>query len=366
MAVRENLTSDPLSNQQWAEGLEAQVLDKISYVNYIGTSGSSLIQQRNELVRDAGDTITFGLRPQDYPVLLGESDEYEGNENAITTYTDSIVINEIGLPYRWKTRMSRQRVKFEDREEAQAAISDGMANGLDIGFFIQTAGFDATSGTYFGYNMATLPATMKGNNTVFPPDANHHIHADPVNNSADEDLADGDDFTLELISLAVQTAKVDVDIPIRPLRINGGEYYVVFIHPYQLAQLRNSSSRWAAVQMAALQGGFVNDNPLLNGTMGVWDGCLIVESTRIPPGVHSSTKAVISEVRRAVFCGAQAATIAWGRTGGDPGSFVWEEERFGYGRQRGIAASALVGLKKNRFNSEDFATIVISSWSEAN
>jgi N4-gp56 family major capsid protein len=364
MAFRENLTSDALSNQQWAEGLEAQVLDKISYVNYIGTSGSSLVQQRNELVRNAGDTITYGLRPQDYPVLLGESDEYEGNENAITTYTDSIVINEIGLPYRWKTRMSRQRVKFEDREEAQAAISDGMANGLDIAFFIQISGFDATSGSYFGYNMATLPATMEGNNAVTSPDAAHHIFAG-TGNAADEDLADNDDFTLELISLAVQTAKVDVDIPIRPVRINGGEYYVVFVHPYQLAQLRASGSRWDGVMLAAMQGGFVKDNPLLVGTMGVWDGCLIVESTRVTPGVNSSTKAVISTVRRAVFCGAQAATIAWGRTGGDPGSFVWEEERFGYGRQRGIAASALVGLKKNRYNSQDFATIVISSWSEA-
>jgi N4-gp56 family major capsid protein len=362
MAFAENLTSDALSNQQWAEGLEAEVLDKISYVNYIGTSSSSLIQKRDDLVKNAGDTITFGLRPQDYPVLLGESDEFEGNENAISYYTDSIVISEVGLPYRWKTRMSRQRVRFEDREEAQAAISDGMANGLDIGFFIQISGFNATSGTYFGYDMSTLPAEMKGNNTVHAPDSNHHLFAGS-SNSADEDLASGDDFTLELISQAVQDAKT-ATIPIRPCRMAGGEYYVVFVHPYQLAQLRTQDSRWDKVYMAALQGGFLTENPLFNGTMGIWDGCLIVESTRVTPGVNSSTLAAIAAVKRAVFCGAQAATIAWGRTGGDPGSFVWEEERFGYGRQRGIAASALVGISKNVFNSEDFATIVISSYSD--
>jgi N4-gp56 family major capsid protein len=361
VAVRENTSSNPLSNQQWAEGLEAQVLDKISYVNLIGKSSSDIIQQRDDLIKAAGDQITFGLRPQDYPVLLGESDEYEGNENSITTYTDSIVINEIGLPYRWKTRMSRQRVRFEDRDEAKAAISDGMANGLDIALFIQGCGFDATSGSYFGYDMATLPATMKGNNTVHPPTTNHHLFAG-TGNSADEDLASGDDFTLDLISEAVKKAKTNT-IPIRPARINGGEYYVCFVHPYQLAQLREQDSRWDKVYLAALQGGMISDNPLFNGTMGVWDGCLIIESTRVTPGVNSSTKAVIGDVKRALFCGAQAFTIAWGRTGGDPGSFVWEEERFGYGRQRGIAASALVGLSKNQFNSEDFGTIVISSHS---
>ena len=362
MAVRENLTSDALSNQQWAEGLEAVVLDKISYVNFIGKSSTDIIQQRDELVRDAGDTITYGLRPQDYPILLGETDEYEGNENAITTFTDSIVINEVGLPYRWKTRMSRQRVKFEDREEAQAAISDGMANGLDIGFFAQISGFNATSGTYFGYTLP-LTAPMRGNNAVTAPDANHKLMAG-TSNVNDEDLASGDKFTLDLISVAVEKAKT-LAIPIRPARIDGGEYYVVFVHPFQLAQLREQDSRWDKVYMAAIQGGFVNDNPLFSGTMGLWDGALIVESVRVTPGVNSSTLAALASVKRAVLCGAQAATIAWGRTGGDPGSFVWEEERFGYGRQRGIAASALIGIKKNIFNSEDFATIVISSFSEA-
>jgi len=363
MAVANNATGDALVPQQWAEGLEAQVLDKISYVNFVGKGSSSLCQQRDELVKDAGDTITFGLRPQDYPVLLGENDEYEGQEHAITKYSTSITIGEIGLPYRWKTRMSRQRVKFEDRDEAQAAISDGMANGLDIGFFIQICGFDATSGSYFGYDMSTLPATMKGNNTVNAPDSNHHIFAG-TSNTADEDLASGDAFTLEMISVAVEKAKM-ATIPIRPVRIEGNSYYVVFVHPYQLSQLREQDSRWDKVYMAALQAGMINSNPLFNGTMGVWDGCLIVESKRVTPGVNSSTKAVIDEVKRAVLCGAQAATIAWGRTGGDPGSFVWEEERFGYGRQRGIAASALVGISKNVFNSEDFATIVISSYSVA-
>lgn len=365
MAVHTVSTSDALSQQQWAEGLEAEVLKKISYLHYTGTGSDSLIQMRDELVREPGDTVTWGLRMQDSDDLLGSSDTFETNESTFTIYNDSMTLDEIGRPYRWKTRMDRQRVSYEPREEAKTAISDAMANGIDHGFFNQICGFTATSGSADETTGLNVPvaSTMSGLNTVLAPSSNYHIFAGS-SNSADEDLIEGDDFTLDMIDAAVLKAKTLVPA-IRPARVEGfGEKYVVFLHPYQVHQLRASDSRWTEVQEALLRGGFIDKNPLLIGTQGVWNNCVLVENVRVTRGVNSSSGAAMDEVRRAVFCGAQAASLTWGREPGTPGSFIWEEERFDYGRQRGVAASCIFGLKKSRYNSSDFATIVLSSYSD--
>lgn len=366
MAVRNNQSGDAWVNAELSEGLEAAVLDKVHYLNYIGASSSSVVQKKDELIREAGEQLTVTLRYQDTAAPLGESDTFETNERAILTASDSFVIGELGTPYRWKTKMSRQRVKYEDREEAMAAISDNLANALDQGLMNQLAGYNATSGTTYG-------STMNGLNTVEPLDSAHHVLGGS-GNSNDEDLStDGSDkFTLDLVSKAVYLAKASVEPRIRPAQIPGlGEKYIVFIHPNQLWQLREQDSRWDKVQMAFLQGGFIDRNPLLTGAAGVWDDALLVESNRVPTGVNSSSGAEVTTARRAILCGAQAAVIGWGRVGGSPGSFVWEEERFDFGRERAIAGSCLVGIKALGFQKPGnaavsrFATIVISTDSQA-
>jgi hypothetical protein len=66
-------------------------------------------------------------------------------------------------------------------------------------------------------------------------------------------------------------------------------------------------------------------------------------------------------VRRNVFCGAQAAVMGYGQESG-PNQMSWVEELFDYGNQLGVSAGMIGGLKKTRFNSADFGTIVVSSY----
>ncbi len=71
-----------------------------------------------------------------------------------------------------------------------------------------------------------------------------------------------------------------------------------------------------------------------------------------------------SNVRRAVFAGAQAAVFAVGQKE-DPEKPNWVEQLFDYGNQLGVAGGMIAGMKKTQFNSADFGTIVLSSYAAA-
>ncbi len=64
-----------------------------------------------------------------------------------------------------------------------------------------------------------------------------------------------------------------------------------------------------------------------------------------------------------MFCGAQAAALAWGQ--GYSEQPKYEEELFDYSRQFGVSVQTIMGAKKMQFNSKDFATIVLSTYAAA-
>ncbi len=170
-------------------------------------------------------------------------------------------------------------------------------------------------------------------------------------------------FSLTMLDKAIERARTNTPA-IRPLKIGGKPMYAAFLHPYQVTSLRTSTAtgQWLDIQKAAMQGGEINDNPIFDGSLGVYNGVIMHSDIRVPQGVNSA--AAITNVRRAVFCGAQASMMAFGRDSG-PEKFTWVEELFDYGNQLGVSAGLVFGLKKTVFNSTDYATIVLSTYAAA-
>lgn len=102
-----------------------------------------------------------------------------------------------------------------------------------------------------------------------------------------------------------------------------------------------------------------------NMKLGMYNRTIILEDSRIPQGVNSSTGVADTTVRRAVFCGAQAGVMAFGRDYGSPDKFKWTEQLFDYDNQLGVAAGLVAGMKKTRFNSADFGSVVVSTYAVA-
>jgi N4-gp56 family major capsid protein len=111
-----------------------------------------------------------------------------------------------------------------------------------------------------------------------------------------------------------------------------------------------------------MQGGEVTGSPLFTGALGVYNNVILHEWSYLPTAVSVSDTAIgNAKVRRNVFCGAQAAVMGYGQESG-PNQMSWVEELFDYGNQLGVSAGMIGGLKKTRFNSADFGTIVVSSY----
>ena len=325
----------------------------------MGEDSNSLVQIQGETQKAAGDRITIGLRMLLTGAGIQGDDTLEGNEEALTLYSDNVFINQLRHATRSKGKMSEQRVPWSVREENRTALKDWWAERLEQWAANQLAGNTAQTDTRYTGNQATI--------TV---DAAHLLIAGPngiassaeTSISATTSFGTGNYLTLTDIDRAVVRAKT-LTPKIRPIRAGGKDWYVMFLHPYQVGPLRNdaaASNSWATLQRAAVQGGDLTENPIFTGALGVYNQVILHEWSYLPTAVSASAAAT-NVIRRAVFAGAQAGAMAYGQDGG-PNQMSWVEELFDFGNQLGVAAGMIAGLKKTVFNSADFGTIVVSSY----
>lgn len=346
MATTEYGVNHPLAVKAWAKKLFVEALKDTYFSRFMGTGSDNIIQIKTELQKGPGDRITQGLRMQLSGTGVQGDGTLEGNEEALTTYSDNILINQIRHAVRSAGKMSEQRVPFDVREEAKDGLKDWWSDRLDTAFFNSIAGNTGQADTkYTGNNATTAPSTGRW---LFS-DGTHTTEAS---------LSTTDTFQLSFIDRAVTTAKV-ASPKIRPIKVDGKDKYVMFLHPYQSHALRvdATSSRitWYDTQKALVQGG-QRDNPIYNGALGEYNGVVLHESTRIP--------SVVSNVYRAVLCGGQAALMAVGQDS-SPTKMNWVEELFDYENQLGVSCGMIFGLKKAVFNSTDFGTVVMSTRASA-
>lgn len=338
--------NDALAVKLWSRKLFQEALKETYIDRFIGTSSNSLIVRKDETSKSAGDKITYGLRMQ----LTGDGIQgdaiLEGNEESLTTYSDSLYINQLRHAVKSAGKMSEQRVPFSVREEAMSGLKDWLADKMDTGFIYQIAGYSDQTDTRY-----------TGNNTAVAPTASTRILVTEAGSTTESQLDSNDLFDLTYIDKAVTVAKTATPF-IRPVRVGGKDKYVLFLHPYQVRDLRISTTtgQWLDIQKAAMQGGKIGDNPIFTGALGVYNNTILVENPRMPT--------VVANTRRAVFFGAQAGVFAVGQDN-SPEKMSWVEELFDYENQLGVSAGMIFGAKKTIFNSVDFGTIVLSTYATA-
>lgn len=349
MAGTDYPLNHPLAVKLWSEKLFREALYRCELYKFMSKGQDSVFQILNDTQKGSGDKITYGLRMQ----LTGDGVEgdatLEGNEEALVTYSDSIVINQLRHAVKSSGKMSEQRIKFSVREEAMSGLSDWWAGRIDTALFNQMCG-----------NTGEARTAYTGENATIAPDTAHIYYANGVANETQVASASASNiFKLKFIDYAVEKAST-VSPLIRPIKIGGENKYVVFVHDYQLTDLRTDAStagNWYDIQKAAMQGGMVTKNPIYTGAIGEYNNCIIHKNKRVA--------AVTTGAYRAFLAGAQAGTVAFGQNYGDTESQKWVEKSFDYGNQLGVSSGLIWGAKKTRFNSADFGTMVISTYAGA-
>ena len=234
---------------------------------------------------------------------------------------------------------------------------------FDIWTFQQLAGDDSNSFTNDGRTYSTAAERLlgTGNNLPVAPSTNRIIRAG--GQSDDQSLTSADTFTLGLIDAAVETAKTAIPM-VSPIPLMGRLMYVCFISEEQLTDLfRDTSSpvQVVDISLSKLAGGATDADDFLVTAQGfVYRETLVIANTRIPNGSNSGTNVAITNTRRAVFCGEHAASF--GYKGGGLGEATFFDEFKNGGKQLQLTGNLIGGLKKAIFNSEDFGSIVISTF----
>ena len=337
--------NDPLAVKLWAKKLMVEAIQQCWFRNFISLDGNNVIQQLDDAEKGAGDTVNYGLRMQLIGAGVQGDGVLEGQEEALTTFADKVLLDQLRHAVNVGGRMTQQRVPFELREEGRMGLQDWWANRLDTCFFNHLCGNTVQANTAYTGNNATIAPS----NIILPTG---------VANEAS--LGSSNTFNLNLIDFAVELAYT-VSPLIRPIKIKGEEKYVGFLHPFQVTDMRTSTStgQWLDIEKAAATGGEVSNNPIYTGALGEYNGCILHKAYRITPAINSG--AYLANTARAVLVGAQAGALAFGR-GESEETFDWVEEMFDYGNMLGIAAGSIFGIKKAVFNSKDFGTMNISTF----
>jgi N4-gp56 family major capsid protein len=307
------------------------------------------VQVLDDLQKHAGDKVTYGLSKLLVGAGVVDLNNLTGNEEPLNTFADSLFVHELAHGVLLAGPISDQRVLFDRRKLAQRRLADWYAARFDHAIINQLAGYTPQSNTAFtGLNAVTVATRqiIAGGKT------------DPAS------LASSDTFDLKLVDQAVSKSK-SLANGIRPIQVSGRQVYCLAMHPSQAQDLRTNTNvaQWIDIQKAAMTGGDIGDNPIFWNSLGMYHGVLLHESSRITNSV-SNAGAAVANTKRALYIGAQAAAMAWGRHVGAQGEgrYMWLEELRDYGRQLGVAVSSIHGIKKSTFNAMDYAVIVIDTY----
>ncbi len=355
MAIARYGVNDAATVKLWGKDTAVEALKKTDIAPLIGRDPQSVIHLKDDTKKSKGDTVKFWLEMQLTGEGVTEGEPQEGNEEALTTYSEELIINELMHAVRVPNEgtIDAQRVPFNLRKSARNRLSDWWAKRYSISFWNQVAGNTLQPNTKF-----------TGLNAVTAPSSTRHIIAE-TGSTLENQLDSTDTMKLFWIDYLKELATT-ADVPIQPAMIDGKEMFVLYLHPYQVTDLRTDATTvgsWFDIQKAALSGGGkASDNPIFSGALGVYNDVILREAYDLPKGINGAV--AIDTVRRAVFLGAQAASMAFGQKYTQDG-YEWVEELFDYQREFGASAQNIFGLKKNRYNSVDYGVIVLSTYAAA-
>jgi N4-gp56 family major capsid protein len=297
---------------------------------FIGSGETAMIQEMEDLKKDKGDDITFGLGMKlSGDGVTGDS-ELEGNEEAMTDYSENIIVDQLRHAVRLTGKMDEKTSAYEMRTSAKERLKIWWAERIDSELLWKLCGY----------------TTKTFSNTPTAPAATRSIWAN--NAGADTSLTADEVMDTKCLTAAKQMAKM-ASPKIKPLRIDGKDTYVVIMHPYQYSDLKKDPVYKQEAREAGERG---SNNPIFSGALKLYDGLIIHEHEYV---YAWNGGAASIPVARAVLCGQQAGVIAWGK------EVEWVEKSFDYGNKWGISCGAIFGCLKPMFNSLDYGVVSIAT-----
>lgn len=248
MAITAFGTNDSQTVKIWSSLTMREALKATLFEKFLGTGKGAILQRLTELEKGAGDQIKYDLLMQMNGDGVTGDNRMRDNEEAMVYYQDTVTIDQLRNAHAFR-RMSQQRTLHDMRMDAKTQLADWFAGKMD-GYMFRCLSGDTT---------------LTHGQVATAPDADHILYSGDA--TSDATLGTNDQFSLADIDYAKEKAKT-LTPPIKPVMIDGGEYYVVVLHPYSVTDLRldvagSAYTTWADIQMWANNRGL--KNPLFTG-----------------------------------------------------------------------------------------------------
>lgn len=360
------ISIDSLRQEVWGKDLLDDVMKDVeNSMQFMGSDPNNIVQVSRELAKSAGDVETFGLIARLSGDGVTGDDELEGNEESMLTYSEQVAIDQIRNAVRLKGKLDAQKTVYSQIEGARGVLRVWMKEYLCKQIMLKLGG--VTNTTLVDTNGVAYSGRAAWSNTPdYIPDAdeaagsgNRYLCAKSTGTDA---LGAGDTMTLDLVTKAATLASLS-NPKIQKIQSGGDSFYVMYLHPLQVRDLRISSDWKTAQENAKVRS---DKNPVFSGALGFWSGVLLLENEFAPwldvsvagnsfRGAASGTDCAV-DCARALLCGRQAVLYA---EASNPEALVVEQ--FDYKNKDGVAASFIGGLQKAMFNSKEFGVIAVDS-----
>jgi len=331
-------TSNDHTKKAWEEKLYRDSVKESYFSKFTGSGSDAIVQSKEQLTKDKGDKITFGLRMRLVGAGVTSGQILEGNEERLVTHSNSVTLEQYRHAVRDDGAMSRQRAMFSISDEARNAIKDWMSEKQD-----QLA-FDAIG--------VGAGATVDPSKIFYKTGASTFLATGTAATAKSALVAADSKLTLNFISFIKAFAKTGGNrtyVPLRPVKVEGKEYYVLLVHPDALFDLK-SSSEYQQAQREAQERSKLH--PLFVGATALWDGVVVHEHENCAIAADAGSGANVPWTK-AVFMGAQSLVWAWGQR---PEVI---QETFDYKNEEGYGVSMIAGVAKSKFNSLDYGSLGI-------
>lgn len=312
MATSAVAKTSAIAVKLWESYVFSELGKNMFFSKYSGKDDNNVVQLKTDLEKGPGDKLTTQLIAD--LSSAGQSSQtantLEGNEEALSIYDFAVELTEYAHAVRADGKLTLKRTAFNMRKAFKSALVKWLKNKAED--LIITA-------------LSTSPTSGRGLNITSGQPAS------------------GEVMSTSILDQAERLAELS-DPKVAPLEIDGGEWYVTLMHPYQMKALR-AETAWIEAQR--FLGPKDKTNPIFSMAGGFWGKQIIMPYDRIVLG--SPTEA------RALLLGRQAVLQAWGQRP------AWYEKDFDYNRYPGIGTDMLLGIAKTVFNSQDFGVITIDT-----
>lgn len=377
--MAETILNGNLAERRWlSDEYVTPYLRQSGFDRYMGSGTDAIIR----LLR--GTDIGNGAKSVVMPLvglLRGEgvsgSQVLEGNEEDMDTYADEIRVtyrrNGVKVPKSesYKTTLDLLRVARPRLRDwaANIVLKKGLIQQMQ-GIVVPGVTVTETDGSTYQGPDSVIPysqATAAQRNTFVVNNSDRILFGADIANASSGIMATAlatidntnDKLTTALISkakrIAQATATIDATVtnnvsPITPYTTRDGEeWFVMFVHPRAMRDLRNDATMTQANREAMERG---KDNPLFRGGDLLWDGVIIREIFDLELIAGAGASGI--DVAHNFLAGQSALAVAYGE---EPRIIADRDQDYQF--RPAVAVQELIGIKKTSYAGRQYGGVSV-------